>query len=224
MFVNSATGLLKGSVPLLAVLLAVGCAQNGADAPASSSAAGTPTSAAAATSASTAPTAAQPPAAQPEPSAAAPTAGAPSAATPAPVAAPPAAAEPGVTPPCSDGALSVTGGQVEQIDTQRRSVVTFTNTSSAVCAMVGYPVADLLGGGGGVLVHVEKRPANAAPRLTLQPGEFATADVQASSVDSTTGDPCGRLGTLSITPPDGTQSRVLEVYLPVCDATVSSVG
>ena len=106
----------------------------------------------------------------------------------------------------------------------RRVVISFANTSSQVCGLVSYPSADLVTATGGVLVHVAKRPANAAPRLTLQPGDIATADVQSSTIDSSTGESCGRTGTLAVTPPDNTQQRILEVNLPICDATISSVG
>ncbi|PRC44912.1 hypothetical protein C6A85_97815 [Mycobacterium sp. ITM-2017-0098] len=102
--------------------------------------------------------------------------------------------------------------------------MSFTNSSTQMCTLVSYPGADLVGGPGGVLVHVARRPANAAPRLELLPGEVATADVQASAIDTTTGDPCGRIGTLVVTPPNNVEPRLLEVYLPICDATISSVG
>jgi hypothetical protein len=106
----------------------------------------------------------------------------------------------------------------------RRVVVTFTNTSSNMCTLVGYPGADLVTAAGGVLVHVARRPANAAPRLELHPGEVATADVQASAIDIATGDSCGRSGTLVVTPPNDVRSHLLEINLPICDATISSVG
>jgi hypothetical protein len=129
-----------------------------------------------------------------------------------------------VPEPCADDDLTVTSGQVEDADTMRRVVVSFTNTSPDVCALVGYPGADLVTAAGGVLVHVARRPANAAPHLELHPGEVATADVQAFAIDTTTGDSCGRTGTLVVIPPNNFQSHLLEVNLPICDATISSVG
>lgn len=126
--------------------------------------------------------------------------------------------------PCADDALTVTSGQVEEADTIRRVVVSFTNTSSEICALVGYPGADLVTAAGGVLVHVARRPANAAPHLELHPGEVATATVEASAIDTTTGDSCGRIGTLVVIPPNNFQSHLLEVSLPICDVTISSVG
>lgn len=201
---RSPAGLVKLSVPALAALLLAGCSQDPADPPASTVTVNPSTSAAPST-----PTVSATPAPSETPTA-----------TPAPT----AATEPGVIPPCSDAALAVSAGPVEEVDTLRRVAISFTNTSSQVCGLVSYPTAELLGGPGTVLVHVTKRPANAAPRLTLQPGDAAGADVQTSTMDSTTGEKCGRTGTLAVTPPDNTQQRVLDVYLPICDATISAVG
>ena len=74
---------------------------------------------------------------------------------------------------CSDDDLAVTNGQVESANTLRRVVVSFRNTSSNPCRLVGYPEADLVTAAGGVLVHVERRPALAAHVLTLAPGDVA---------------------------------------------------
>jgi hypothetical protein len=76
---------------------------------------------------------------------------------------------------------------------------------------------------GGVLVHVARRPAAAAHRLTLGPGDLANADVQAYAIDTATGNSCPREGTLVVTPPNGFVSRTLNVSLPICSATISSV-
>lgn len=209
---RSTAGLAKLSVPMLAALLLAGCSQDPADPP-TSTVTVTPSSSAAPSPSAPTVSATQAPASSETPTAA-----------PAPTPAPTAATEPGVIPPCSDAALAVSAGPVEEVDTLRRVAISFTNTSSQVCGLVSYPTADLLGGPGTVLVHVAKRPANAAPRLTLQPGDVAGADVQSSTIDSTTGEKCGRTGTLTITPPDNTQQRVLDVYLPICDATISAVG
>ncbi|WP_165606800.1 DUF4232 domain-containing protein [Mycolicibacterium iranicum] len=216
---RSTAGLVTISVPVLAALLLTGCSDD-SDSPAPATVTVTPSSSAAPSAPSAAQSAPQsaPPAQNPATQAPAPAQT--STAAPAPT----AAAEPGVLPPCSDAALTVTAGPVQEADTVRRVDISFTNTSSAACGLVSYPTADLLGAPGSVLVSVAKRPANAAPRLTLQPGDVAGADVQSSTIDGTTGEKCGRTGTLAVTPPGGTQQRVLEVFLPICDATISAVG
>jgi hypothetical protein len=124
---------------------------------------------------------------------------------------------------CTDDQLDVTNAPVESADTLRRVVVTFSNTSAQECVLVGYPGVDLVTPAGGVLINVARRPADAAHRLRLPPGDKAIADVQSYAVDTKTGNPCPRYGTLVVTPPNGFRSRTLAVDLPICDATVSSV-
>jgi hypothetical protein len=101
--------------------------------------------------------------------------------------------------------------------------VSFKNISSHPCTLTGYPGADLVTAAGGVLVHVARRPANAAHHLTLNPGDVANADVESYAIDTTTGNDCARVGTLVVTPPNDFQSHLLPVNLPICDATISSV-
>jgi hypothetical protein len=74
----------------------------------------------------------------------------------------------------------------------RRVVVSFKNTSSNPCGLVGYPDANLVTAAGGVLVHVENRPALAAHALTLAPGDVATANVESYAIDTGTGNSCPR--------------------------------
>jgi Protein of unknown function (DUF4232) len=124
---------------------------------------------------------------------------------------------------CADGDLAVTNAEVQSADTLRRVVVSFKNTSTHPCTLVGYPVADLVSAAGGVLVHVEPRPALAAHRLTLAPGDVANADAQSYAIDTATGNSCQREGTLVVTPPGGSVSHTLNVSLPICSATISSV-
>lgn len=136
---------------------------------------------------------------------------------------------PAQTPPttpgqCGGAGLAVTAGAVESVDTQRRVVVSFKNVAPQPCALVGYPGADLVTPAGGVLISVARRPANAAPHLVLDPGETATADVTSAATDTTSGKACARWGALVITAPNDVVPHTLSVDLPICDATVSSVG
>src|SRR6516165_10392128 len=112
---------------------------------------------------------------------------------------------------CSDADLTVANGPVESANTLRRVVVSFTNTSSHSCELVGYPDANLVTAAGGVLVHVDPRPALAAHVLHLAPGDVANADVEAYAIETATGNPCPREGTLVVTPPKGSVSHTLPV-------------
>ena len=59
----------------------------------------------------------------------------------------------------------------------RRVVVSFKNTSSNPCMLVGYPDANLVTAAGGVLVHVDQRPALAGTCTRTSPQ--ATSPTQA---------------------------------------------
>jgi hypothetical protein len=130
---------------------------------------------------------------------------------------------PAASGPCTDDDLAVTNGPLESANTQRHVVLSFKNTSSHSCTLVGYPGADLVTPAGGVLINVPRRPANAAHHLTLNPGDVATADVTADAIDTSTGGACPRWGNLVVTPPNGFASHPMSVDVPICNATVSSV-
>lgn len=191
------------SLPVLAVALLAGCTAQHSPAPA-------PT-----VTVTAAPTPTPTPTASPAPSPATVTV------TPLPSAVPATPVEVG---PCSDGDLEVTNGAMESANTQRRVLVSFRNSSSHACTMVGYPGADLVTPAGGVLINVPRRPANAAPRLTLQPGEVGTADVLTYAIDTETGNSCARWGQLVVTPPNDFVAHTLPVDLPICGASVSALG
>jgi Protein of unknown function (DUF4232) len=139
------------------------------------------------------------------------------------IAPPPSAPTDQASGPCSDADLAVTNGPLESADTQRHVTLSFTNRSSHPCTLVGYPGADLVTPAGGVLINVPRRPANAAHRLTLGPGDVATADVTAYAIDTSTGNSFPRWGNLAVTPPNGFVSHPMSVDMPICSATVSSV-
>ena len=124
---------------------------------------------------------------------------------------------------CSDDDLAVTTGQVGRLThcvawscpsgTRRQTRAGSSDT----------PKPDLVTAAGGVLVHVERRPALAAHVLTLAPGDVANADVESYAIDTATGNSCQREGTLVVTPPNGSVSHTLNASLPICSATISSV-
>jgi Protein of unknown function (DUF4232) len=191
---------MKRILPLVAVVLIAGCSAEHASSGQSPSTAASPSpTSTAAPAASTVPTA---------------TVTVTASATPAP------AATPEVSGPCSDDDLSVTNGPLESANTLRHVVVSFTNTSSHPCTLQGYPGADLVTPAGGVLINVPRKPALAAPLLTLNPGDVSNAEVEAYAIDTATGNACPRWGALVVTPPNGFVSHSLSVDVPICGATI----
>ncbi|WP_304114059.1 DUF4232 domain-containing protein [Mycolicibacterium bacteremicum] len=169
------------------------------------------------------------PAARPEPAApvtvtvTAPPAAAPQPAQPEPVEPEPEPADPVSAPgPCADTDLVVYNRPLESQGSEYRLVLQFENVTSKACTLQGYPGADVVDADLPVL-HVERRPQLAAPLLTLQPGDIAVADLQASDVIRDTGAPCGRWGQVVVIAPNTRQERHLDVGLPMCSALISSV-
>lgn len=134
--------------------------------------------------------------------------------SPQPVATPPG--------PCTDADLTVSNKDLESQGSEYRLVLLFTNTSSRPCTLTGYPGADIVNATGPV-VHAERRPHNAAPHLTLQPGEAATADLQSSDTHPANGDKCPRWGSVVVIAPNTFQARDLGIGMPFCSALISSV-
>lgn len=124
--------------------------------------------------------------------------------------------------PCTDADLKVTHNALESQGSEYRLLLHFTNTSARPCTLTGYPGADLANETGPV-VHAERRPGNATPHLTLQPGQAATADLQSSDTNPANGGMCPRWGSVVVIAPNTFQARDLGVGMPFCSALISSV-
>jgi len=127
--------------------------------------------------------------------------------------------EPG---PCTDVDLAVSNKPLESQGSEYRLVLLFENTSSKRCRLNGYPGADIVNETGPA-VHVDRRQQIAAPVLMLEPGDVATADLQARDVHPQTEGPCPRWGSVTVIAPNTFQERHLDVGMPMCSALISSV-
>jgi hypothetical protein len=127
--------------------------------------------------------------------------------------------EPG---PCTDVDLAVSHKPIESQGSEYRLVLLFENTSSKRCRLNGYPGADIVNETGPA-VHVDRRQQIAAPVLMLEPGDVATADLQASDVHPQTEGPCPHWGSVTVIAPNTFQERPLDVGMPMCSALISSV-
>ena len=124
--------------------------------------------------------------------------------------------------PCADTDLVASNEPLESQGSEYRVVLLFENVTSKACTLQGYPGVDIVDEDLPV-VHVERRPQTAAPLLTLEPGDVATADLQASDVHRETESPCGRWGLVVVIAPNTFQQRHLDLGLPMCSALISSV-
>ncbi len=126
--------------------------------------------------------------------------------------------------PCADTDLVVYNRPLESQGSEYRLVLLIENTTSKACTLQGYPGADIVDEDLPV-VHAARREQIAAPLLTLQPGDIATADLQASDVnrEAETESPCGKWGQVVVIAPNTFQQRHLDVGMPMCGALISSV-
>ncbi|MFF7330914.1 DUF4232 domain-containing protein [Streptomyces sp. NPDC008150] len=99
-----------------------------------------------------------------------------------------------------DLVVSASGGMAEG-----EILFNFKNTGGAACTMHGFPGVDL-GGDDGIGVSAARSTSVAAPDVTLAPGEETRAALHYKESDS--GDTFTRV---TITPPNETQSRVLDL-------------
>ncbi|WP_237570886.1 DUF4232 domain-containing protein [Mycolicibacterium lacusdiani] len=127
-----------------------------------------------------------------------------------------------MTGPCADTDLVVSNAPLESQGSEYRLVLLFENVTSQACTLQGYPGADIVDVDLPA-VHVDRRQQIAAPLLTLAPGDFATADLQASGVNRETETPCGTWGQVVVIAPNTVQQRRLDVGMPRCSALISSV-
>lgn len=136
----------------------------------------------------------------------------------------PAAPEDSTPKPCADTDLVVYNRPLESQGSEYRLVLLIENTTSKACTLQGYPGVDIVDEDLPV-VHAARREQIAAPLLTLQPGDIATADLQASDVnrEAETEDPCGKWGQVVVIAPNTFQQRHLDVGMPMCGALISSV-
>jgi hypothetical protein len=123
---------------------------------------------------------------------------------------------------CTDADLSVSHRPLESQGSEYRLVLLFENTAAKRCTLQGYPGADIVNETGPA-VHVERRPQNAAPLLTLEPGDTAIADLQSSDTHPETEGPCPRWGAVTIIAPNTFQEHHLDIGMPLCKALISSV-
>lgn len=124
--------------------------------------------------------------------------------------------------PCTDVDLVVSNKPLENQGSEYRLVLQFENVTSKACTLQSYPGADIVNETGPA-VHVERRPQDAAPLLTLQPGDIAIADLQSSDTHPTTEGPCPRWGEVVVIAPNTFQERKLGVGMPLCKALISAV-
>lgn len=100
----------------------------------------------------------------------------------------------------------------------QRFLVVLTNTGSATCSVVGYPVLVLRDAQGGLLPPAHPIGVSEAVRLSAGRSATATMTVTPSACPSVP-----MSATAAVSPPGSGHSTKLPVRIPVCRPTISPV-
>ncbi len=113
---------------------------------------------------------------------------------------------------CALNQLSVTDTNGGSGSTHRSVVVVFANTSSTRCYLNGYPGVAALNAGDQQIAQATRSlsgylaGAKAVTKVTLAPGQSASATIEALAIDAKTGKSCTRYAGILVTPPNETHS------------------
>jgi len=114
----------------------------------------------------------------------------------------------------------------DAVDSVFVDYIHFTNRSTAVCTMVGYPGVAVLDRAGRQQFQALRTPrgffggysgSGAPPSVTLQPGQTATSDLEGTYLDSHQAG-CPTDPAVLVTPPNATTSIRLNITVSVCVA------
>jgi hypothetical protein len=116
---------------------------------------------------------------------------------------------------CVKATLSLSAGSTDSSSGHRSETLVFTNTSAATCVMQGYHGVAALDGQGSQVVQARRTPSGyeggipsgaVPPRVSLGPGQSASATVEALAFNASDGSACTRWAGLLVTVPDDTVS------------------
>lgn len=146
--------------------------------------------------------------------------------TPSPSASPTSTAA--AVSPCADG-IRVIEGESHGAAGHRTLVLIFNNASAVTCSLQGYPGVDLVSSNGAAVAHATRTLTGMAggaaglSSITLDPGQSASALVEASNVPQDSVADCGAY-QLKVTPPGQyVATSPGTATMPRCDLQVHPV-
>ena len=105
-------------------------------------------------------------------------------------------------------------------------VIRFKNVSSSACSLYGYPGLDALGSYGTVLKHAKRTVngftggASSVQTIVVQPGHFASADVEWMNFNPSTSGDCQWSSSIATTPANTSDTVNFPVSVSVCELQV----
>jgi hypothetical protein len=127
---------------------------------------------------------------------------------------------------CAGPSVGVSGKMASAAAGHQGVVLLFVNNGSTSCVLYGYPGAAGLNAGGAQVVQAQRTltgmmgglapGVTALPRITLAPGQTASAVVEGTDVPSGTETSCPTYPSLLVTAPNAKGSVTIPLSLPGC--------
>ncbi len=123
---------------------------------------------------------------------------------------------------CAVPGIGISLGHATTTPTHVNTPIIFTNVSKQACSMVGYPVISATNTGHTVAASAGDLAGGVAKKIGLEPGQSASAMLQAGSVPQGSQSTCRSFNLLVVTPPHTKVSKQLTTTIPACPALVVS--
>ena len=126
-------------------------------------------------------------------------------------------------PACGDNAIAVTATREQGATGHGNFVLLFRNTTEHACTLFGYPGLDALNASGAVIKHARRTltgftggSTQGVQTIRVQPGHYASADVEWLNFDPNTAGPCVFSHGVAATPANTGHTVHLARSVSVC--------
>lgn len=127
---------------------------------------------------------------------------------------------------CGNGVLAVSHNSPQGAMGHGNVVIRFENVSGAACSLYGYPGLDALDSHGAVIKHAKRTlsgftgGASALRTIVVQPGHFASADVEWMNFNPVTGEGCAISDSIATTPANTSDTAYFGLAISTCHLQV----
>lgn len=130
-------------------------------------------------------------------------------------------------PSCGNHAITVTATGEQGATGHSNVILLFRNHTHHRCSLHGYPGVDALRHDGSVLAHARRTvngftggSRHGVPTVVLRPGQYASADLEWTNFNTSTGGTCATAGRIAVTPANTARSTVLHRPVTKCNLQV----
>jgi hypothetical protein len=125
-------------------------------------------------------------------------------------------------PACGNQALAVSHSHPQGATGHANVVIRFRNTGYSACSLKGYPGLDALKANGHVLAHAKRTlngftgGAHSIKKIVIQPGHYASADVEWMNFNPTTSGDCKFSKSIATTPANTSDTVHFKISVSKC--------